>query len=94
MERFLMQYGELISILLYLLPPTLSLSILCIVRRRMIWLAVPLTAIVDLLIWGRALLYNYGEFRGIVLLFLLPQISVTALITLLMYAIGRQSTKK
>lgn len=57
-----MQNGELISILLYLLPPILSLSILCIVRRRMIWLAVPLTAVVDLLIWGRALLYNYGEF--------------------------------
>ena len=89
-----MQYGDLISILLYLLPPILLLSVLCIVRRRMIWLAVPLTAIVDLLIWGRALLYNYGEFRGIVLLFLLPQIAVTALIALLMYALGRQSTKK
>ena len=89
-----MQYGELISILLYLLPPILLLSVLCIVRRRMIWLAVPLTAIVDLLIWGRALLYNYGEFRGIVLLFLLPQIAVTALIALLMLALGRHITKK
>ena len=48
-----MQYGELISILFYLLPPILLLSVLCIVRRRMIWLAVPLTAIVDLLIWGQ-----------------------------------------
>lgn len=94
MERFLMQYGELISILLYLLPPILSLSVLCIVRRRMIWLAVPLTALVDLLIWGRALLYNYGEFRGIVLLFLLPQIAVTALIALLMLALGRHTSKK
>ena len=89
-----MQNGELISILLYLLPPTLLLSVPCIVRRRMIWLAVPLTAIVDLLIWGRALLYNYGEFRGIVLLFLLPQIAVTALIALLMLALGRHITKK
>ena len=89
-----MQYGELISILLYLLPPILLLSVLCIVRRRMIWLAVPLTAIADLLIWGRALLYNYGEFRGIVLLFLLPQIAVTALIALLMLALGRHITKK
>ena len=60
-----------LSILLYLAPPLLSLAVLSLVRRSWVLLSFPFTLAVDLLVWGKALVYNHGEFLGLSLLFLI-----------------------
>lgn len=94
MTAFIVENSELFSVLVYLLFPVLTLCALFLFCRRHLWLAVPIVAGVDLLVWGRALVYNYGEFRGIVLLFLLPQLLVTALIALLLLHFFKPGSSK
>lgn len=74
-----------LSILLYLAPPLLSLAVLSLVRRSWVLLSVPFTLAVDLLVWGKALVYNHGEFLGLTLLFLIPQLAATALLALFIF---------
>ena len=81
MADFMITHSVLLSLLIYLLFPVLTLGVLFLFFKKNLWLTVLIVAGVDLMVWGRALVYNYGEFRGIVLLFLLPQLAVTALLT-------------
>lgn len=87
MTEFLIRYGEVFSIVMYLIPPLFSLLILFFVNRKLIWISVPVTIIVDLLIWGKGLLYP--DHRGLVLLFLVPQVIITATISFVVLYISK-----
>ena len=67
------------SYMAYFLPPVISLIFFWKWKASLVWLSILVTMAVDLLVWGKALGYNYGEFRGLILLFLIPQLALTAL---------------
>ena len=66
------------SFVAYFLPPVISLIFFGKWKKSLAWASVLIVMAVDLLVWGKALGYNYGEFRGLILLFLIPQLTVTA----------------
>ena len=72
------QLSDVFSVIAYFVPPILSLILLSVFRRQWVWLALPITAVVDFLVWGPVLTYNYGELQGIALLFLVPQLLIAA----------------
>ena len=55
MNDYLLQYGEVFSIVMFFIPPVLFLTALYFIKRRWIWLAIPITIIVDLLVWGKVI---------------------------------------
>lgn len=81
MTDLLMKYGEALSITAYFLPAVISLAVLFAVKKKWIWMSVPIVVIIDLIVFGDALIYNFGEFRSIALVFLIPQILITAIIS-------------
>ena len=88
MIDFSIRYGEIFSIVMYLIPPLLSLLILFFANRKLIWLSVPITIIVDLLVWGKVILYP--AYIGLVLLFLVPQVIITATISFVVLYISKR----
>ena len=81
MSDLLIQYGEIISITMYFAPAIISLIVLWFVNKKLIWLSVPITIAVDLIVfWGA--LTNY-EFWQLALVFLIPQIIVVTGISLI-----------
>lgn len=79
MSDFLMQYGEVFSIVMFFVPPILFLSTLYFIKRRWMWLAIPITIVVDLLVWGKGVFES--PHGGVTLVFLIPQIIVVAVIS-------------
>ena len=60
MTDFLMQYGEMFSIIMFsiimfFIPPILYVLILYFAKRNWIWLSIPITIVVDLLVWGKVI---------------------------------------
>lgn len=82
MQDLVIRYGKILSIIAYFLPAVLSLIVLFVVKRKWIWFSIPIVACVDLIVWGEVLIYNFGELRGIALIFLVPQILITTIIAL------------
>jgi hypothetical protein len=81
MTEFLIQYGELFSIIMFFIPPMLSVLILYFIKRNWIWMSIPITIMVDLLVWGKALLESsHGR---VSLVFLIPQVTIIAIISFL-----------
>lgn len=79
MTDFLIQYGEIFSIIMFLIPPILSVLILYFTKRDWIWLSIPITIVVDLLIWGKAIFeLSHGR---VALVFLIPQVTVVTIIS-------------
>ena len=79
MTDFLFQYGDIISIIMFFVPPVLSVLILYFIKRSWIWLSIPITIVVDLLIWGEGIFQS--SHGSIVLVFLIPQVIVVAIIS-------------
>lgn len=79
MSDFLMLYGEMFSMVMFFVPPILFLSALYFINRRWIWLSIPITIVVDLLVWGKAIFES--AHGGVALVFLIPQIIVVAVIS-------------
>ncbi len=93
MTDLLIQYGDVLSIIAYFMPAIISLMILFVVKKKWIWLSIPIVVIIDLIVWGEALIYNLGELRGIALIFLVPQILITTIIALSILGFDRQKKK-
>jgi hypothetical protein len=79
MTDFLMQYGEKFSIIMFFIPPILSVLILYFTKRNWIWLSIPITIVVDLLVWGKGI-FELPHDR-VALVFLIPQVTVIAIIS-------------
>lgn len=93
MQDLLIKYGEILSIIAYFLPAVISLAVLFAVKKKWVWLSIPIVAIVDLIVWGEILIYNFGELRGIALIFLIPQILITTIISLSILEFDRRKKK-
>jgi len=91
MTDFLMQYGEIFSIIMFFIPPILSVIILYFTKRNWIWLSIPITIVVDLLIWGKGIFES--SHSGIALAFLIPQVTVVAIISFVILYIERRRKK-
>ncbi len=79
MTDFLFQYGEIISIIMFFVPSILSVLILYFIRRNWIWLSIPITIVIDLLVWGKGIFES--SHGAIALVFLIPQVTVVAIIS-------------
>lgn len=87
MTDFLTQYGEMFSIIMFFIPPILSVLILYFTKRNWIWLSIPITIVVDLLVWRRAIFES--SHSGIALAFLIPQVTVVAIISFVILYIDK-----
>ena len=89
MSDFLFQYGEIVAIIMYFLPALISLFVFWLVNKKLIWLSIPITIAADLIaFWGA--LTNY-EFRQLALIFLVPQIIVVTIISVITVHLHRKS---
>lgn len=93
MQDLLIRYGEILSIIAYFLPAVVSLVVLFVVKKKWIWLSIPIVASIDLIVWGEVLIYNFGELRGIALIFLVPQILITTIIALSILKFDKRKRK-
>ena len=88
MTDFLMQYGEKFSIIMFFIPPILSVIILYFTKRNWIWLSIPITIVVDLLVWGKGIFeLSHGR---IALVFLIPQVTVIAIISFMIFYLEKR----
>ena len=88
MTDFLMQYGEKFSIIMFFIPPILSVIILYFTKRNWIWLSIPVTIVVDLLVWGKGIFeLSHGR---IALVFLIPQVTVIAIISFMIFYLEKR----
>ena len=88
MADFLMQYGEIFSIIMFFIPPILSVIILYFAKRNWIWLSIPVTIVVDLLVWGKGIFeLSHGR---IALVFLIPQVTVIAIISFMIFYLEKR----
>lgn len=79
MLDFIMQYGEMFFTIMFLLPAILSMLILYFTKRNWIWMSIPITIVVDLLVWGKGIIES--PHGGIALVFLIPQATIVAIIS-------------
>lgn len=79
MTDFLMQYGEIFSIIMFFIPPILSVLILYFTKRNWIWLSIPITIVVDLLVLGKGI-FELPHGR-VAFVFLIPQVTVITIIS-------------
>jgi hypothetical protein len=84
------QYSEIFVVAMYFVPALISLTVLFIVKRKMIWLSIPITIIADLVAFWNGL--TYYESRGLVLLFLIPQIIFVSIISVTITLVHRKRT--
>lgn len=80
MTDFLFRYSEIISIIMFFAPPILSVLILYFIKRSWIWLSIPITIVIDLLVWGKGIFES--SHGAIALVFLIPQVVVVAIISI------------
>jgi hypothetical protein len=73
---------------MYFAPALISLTILFIVKRKMIWLSIPITIIADLVVFWNGL--TYYESQGLVIVFLIPQIIVVSVISITITFVHRK----
>lgn len=79
MSDFLMQYGEIFSIIMFFVPAILSMLIFYFTKRNWIWMSILITIVVDLLVWGKGIFES--SHVGIALVFLIPQVTAVAIIS-------------
>ena len=91
MADFLMQYGEVFSIIMFFIPPILSMIILYFTKRNWIWMSIPITIVVDLLVWGKGIFeLSYGR---VALIFLIPQVTIVTIISFVILYFGNRKKK-
>ena len=73
------EYSEAFTFVMYLAPAIISLVVLGIVKRKFIWLSIPITIVADLIAFWSVLIYY--ESRGLALVFLIPQVFVVTAIS-------------
>ncbi|MCL2603661.1 MAG: hypothetical protein FWD90_04205 [Defluviitaleaceae bacterium] len=82
------EYSESFMIIMYFLPALVSLIVLLFAKRKLIWLAIPITITADLItFWGAI---TYYETRGLAFLFLIPQIIVVSIISLVIMLVHKK----
>ena len=91
MADFLVQYGEVFSIIIFFIPPISAVLILYFTKRNWIWLSIPITIVVDLLVWGKGIFES--SHSGIALAFLIPQVTVVAIISFVILYIKKRRKK-
>lgn len=74
--------SEGFSIFMFLAPPVAALLALYFIQKKLIWLSVPITLVIDALFWGPVMI-KAGSYGGVLWVFLIPQVIVVALISLL-----------
>ena len=85
--------SEAFSIFMFFVPPIAALIALFWIRRKLIWVSIPITVLIDGVIWGTAITGG-GSHGKIALVFLIPQVIVVILISLfIMWREKRRSNK-
>lgn len=88
MADFLMQYGEVFSIIMFFIPPILSMLILYFTKRNWIWMSIPITIVVDLLVWGKGIFeLSHGR---VALIFLIPQVTIVTIISFVILCLEKR----
>lgn len=65
---------------MFFVPPIFSVLISYFIKRNWIWLSIPITVVIDLLVWGKVIFeLSHGR---VALVFLIPQVTVIAIISL------------
>jgi len=91
MADFLMQYGEVFSIIMFFILPILSMLILYFTKRNWIWMSIPITIVVDLLVWGKGIFeLSHGR---VALIFLIPQVTIVTIISLVILYLENRKKK-
>ena len=78
------QMSEVFSVLAFLVPPIVSLLAFYWWKRRCICWSIAITAVVDALVWGSAICSS-SYARGLAMIFLIPQIVVVTLVSLMIW---------
>ena len=84
----LMKYGEIITVTIYFTPAIISFIVLWVFNKKLIWLSIPITIAADMIAFWSALT-NY-EFRELALIFLIPQIIVVTIISLIIMHLDKK----
>lgn len=88
MSDFLMRYGEAFSVVLFFAPAILCILVLYFTKPSWIWLSIPVTVAVDLLVWGKVI---FGLPHGkVALVFLIPQVILVTVISLIIYHLQKR----
>ena len=74
--------SEAFSIFMFFVPPIVTLLVLYLIRKKLIWVSIPVTILIDALFWGPAIM-EAGSYGGVALIFLISQVIVVTLISLL-----------
>lgn len=88
MRDVLLQYGDLISIIMFFIPPILSALIFYFAKRNWIWLSIPITIVVDLLVWGEVIFKS--SHGGVAIVLLIPQVIVVATISFVILYLNKR----
>ena len=84
--------SESFSMFMFFVPPLVAaLLILYFIRKKLVWVAIPITLLLDFLIWGPAIA-KAGSYGGAALIFLIPQVIVVTLMSLLIMRSAKKAT--
>ena len=81
--------SETMTVILYFGVPIISLLLIFFANRKYILFSAFLTAIIDVFVWKDVFMHNHGELRGVLMLFLVPQIIAVFIISLLIFKFCR-----
>ena len=84
--------SEFFSMFMFFVPPIAALLVLYFIRRKLVWVAIPFTVLLDALFWGPAIA-KAGSYGGTALIFLIPQVIVVTLISLLIMRSAKKAAK-
>lgn len=76
--------SEIFSVLAFLLPPLISIIVFYLWKRSWICWSIIITIGVDLFVWGPAI-WSSSYARGLASIFLIPQIVVVTLVSLMIW---------
>ena len=74
-----MEYTKAFTIIMYFAPAIISLIAFYFLKRKLIWLTVPITAIFDVIAFWDVILYY--ESRMLSMIFLIPQLIIVGVIS-------------
>jgi hypothetical protein len=84
------EHSELFTVVMYFAPAIISLVSFGIIKRKLIWIAIPITVVADLIAFW-SVLTNY-ETRQLALVFLVPQIFIVSVIAFVVMYIHKKRT--
>lgn len=84
--------SEIFSMFMFFVPPITALLVLYFIRKKLVWIAIPITLLLDTLFWGPAIA-KAGSYGGTALMFLIPRVIVVMLISLLIMRKAKKAAK-